>query len=78
MTKAELRAMLADLMPAAIADGKLNHFQPFSKCPVGARNLPSQEVTVETRAVRPMRIYQRQGRMGAGFEIATHSKWAAH
>lgn len=72
MTKDQMRALLADLVPAAEAAGAVVHFQPFSHVKVR----PNTETVVETRTVRPMRMHRRQGRMGAGFEIETHKNWS--
>lgn len=68
MTKDELRALLADLVPAAIADGRAYVVRrPAGKA---VRELPNEQPAL--RAPRPRRIYQRQGIYGAGFAIPTY------
>lgn len=69
MTKDEMRALLASVVPAAIADGRAYVVRrPAGK---GARELPSVDHQVQTKAMRPRRIYPRQGVYGAGFTIPT-------
>jgi len=70
MTKDELRALLADLVPAAIADGRAYVVRrPAGKA---IRDIPNEVAPPNIRAPRPRRIYQRQGVYGAGFEIETY------
>jgi hypothetical protein len=71
MTKDELRALLADLVPAAIADGRAYVVRrPAGKA---VRELPNEQPQV--RPVRPRSLYQRQGVHGAGFAIPTYKKF---
>lgn len=68
MTKDELRALLADLVPAAIADGRAYVVRrPAGKA---VRELPNEQSQV--RPIRPRSMYQRQGIYGAGFAIQTY------
>jgi hypothetical protein len=68
MTKDELRALLADLVPAAIADGRAYVVRrPAGKA---VRELPNEQPQV--RPYRPRSMYQRQGIYGAGFAIQTY------
>lgn len=68
MTKDELRALLADLVPAAIADGRAYVVRrPAGKA---VRELPNEQPQI--RPVRPRSLYQRQGVHGAGFAIPTY------
>lgn len=69
MTKDEMRALLATLVPSAIADGRAYVVRrPAGKA---ARELPSDKCQVQTKPVRPMRMFPRQGVMGAGFKVPT-------
>jgi len=69
MTKDEMRALLADLVPSAIAEGRAYVVRrPAGK---SARELPSDKCQVQTKPVRPMRMFPRQGVMGAGFKVPT-------
>jgi hypothetical protein len=69
MTKDQLRALLADLVPAAIADGRAY----VVRRPAGVRikEVPNDVAPVQTKPMRPRRIYPRQGVYGAGFDIPT-------
>lgn len=69
MTKDEMRAFLAQAVPAAIADGRAYVVRRPSASRV--RELPNEAVQVQTKPVRPMRILPRQGVNGAGFKIPT-------
>jgi len=71
MTKDELRALLADLVPAAIADGRAYVVRRSAGAAV--RELPNEQPAL--RAPRPRRIYQRQGVYGAGFAIPTYKQF---
>lgn len=69
MTKDEMRSLLADLVPAAIADGRAYVVRrPAGKA---VRDLPNTDMQVQTKPVRPMRMFPRQGVMGAGFKVPT-------
>lgn len=69
MTKDEMRALLATVVPAAIADGRAYVVRrPAGKA---ARELPSTDHQVQTKPVRPMRMFPRQGVHGAGFKVPT-------
>lgn len=69
VTKDEMRALLATLVPSAIADGRAYVVRrPAGKA---ARELPSDKHQVQTKPVRPMRMFPRQGVMGAGFKVPT-------
>lgn len=70
MTKDQMRALLADLVPAAIADGRAYVVRHAAGTAV--REQPTNQHQVQTRAPRPRRIYQRQGVHGAGFDIPTY------
>jgi hypothetical protein len=71
MTKDELRALLADLVPAAIADGRAYVVRrPAGKA---VRELPNEQPQV--RPTRPRSMYQRQGIYGAGFAIQTYKQF---
>ena len=70
MTKDQMRALLADLVPAAIADGRAYVVRrPAGKA---VREIPNDVAPPQVRAPRPRRIHQRQGVYGAGFEIETY------
>lgn len=69
MTKDQMRALLADLVPAAIADGRAYVVRRSAGSTV--RELPDTDVQVQTKPVRPMRTFPRQGVMGAGFAVPT-------
>ena len=69
MTKDEMRALLADLVPAAIADGRAYVVRRAAGKAV--RELPNEEAQVQTKPMRPMRMYRRQGVTGAGFKVQT-------
>jgi hypothetical protein len=73
MTKDQMRSLLADLVPAAIADGRAY----VVRRPAGAavREVPNDVAPPDVRAPRPRRIYQRQGVYGAGFEIPTYKTY---
>lgn len=70
MTKDQMRALLADLVPAAIADGRAY----VVRRPAGIRvkEVPNDVATPHIRTPRPRRIYPRQGVHGAGFEVETY------
>ena len=70
MTKDQMRALLADLVPAAIADGRAY----VVRRPAGVRikEVPNDIAPVQTKPMRPRRIYQRQGVYGAAFEVETY------
>lgn len=77
MTKEETRALLAALVPAAIARGDLYRFNRVGAgsthdAAFAARCTPNATEQVQTRAPRPRRIYPRQGVYGAGFDIPTY------
>jgi hypothetical protein len=73
MTKDQMRALLADLVPAAIADGRAY----VVRRPAGTavREVPNDVAPPDVRAPRPRRIYQRQGVYGAGFDIPTYKTY---
>jgi hypothetical protein len=73
MTKDQMRALLADLVPAAIADGRAYVVRHAAGTAV--REYPTNQHQVQTRAPRPRRIYQRQGVHGAGFEVETYKTY---
>ena len=70
MTKDQMRALLADLVPAAIADGRAY----VVRRPAGVRikEVPNDIAPVQTKPMRPRRIYLRQGVYGAAFEVETY------
>jgi hypothetical protein len=70
MTKDQMRALLADLVPAAIADGRAY----VVRRPAGVRikEVPNDIAPVQTKPMRPRRIYPRQGVYGAAFEVETY------
>ena len=72
MTKDEMRALLADLVPAAIADGRAYVVRRAAGKAV--RELPNEEAQVQTKPVRPMRMFPRQGVKGAGFNVPTFKR----
>lgn len=73
MTKDQMRALLADLVPAAIADGRAYVVRHAAGTAV--RERPTNQHQVQTRAPRPRRIYPRQGVHGAGFDIPTYKNF---
>ena len=73
MTKDQMRALLADLVPAAIADGRAYVVRRPAGCRVSP--LPNDVAPPNVRAPRPRRIYQRQGVDGAGFKIETYKPY---
>jgi hypothetical protein len=70
MTKDQMRALLADLVPTAIADGRAY----VVRRPAGVRikEVPNDIAPVQTKPMRPRRIYPRQGVYGAAFEVETY------
>ena len=73
MTKDQMRALLAQTVPAAIKRGDY-FIHPRTGCgiaPKTTQGTPAKSITVETKPMRPRRIYPRQGVHGAGFEIPT-------
>lgn len=78
-----MRILLSTLVPTAIADGNLCRINR-----VGAGNThdaaflvrgkPNAKPQVQTKPVRPMRIYPRQGTKGAGFEVPTFKPFQAN
>lgn len=70
MTKDEMRALLADLVPAAIEDGRA--FVVRHAAGKAVREVPNHKAPPHIRAPRPRRIYPRQGVYGAGFEVETY------
>jgi hypothetical protein len=80
MTKDQMRALLADLVPAAEARGDVCRFNRVGAgtthdAAFAARAKPSATEQVQTRAPRPRRIYPRQGVHGAGFDIPTYKTY---
>ena len=73
MTKDQMRSLLADLVPAAIADGRASVVRRAAGAAV--REHPTNQHQVQTCAPRPRRIYQRQGVHGAGFEVETYKTY---
>lgn len=73
MTKDQMRALLADLVPAAIAEGRA--YVVRSPAGKAVREVPNDVAPPDIRAPRPRRIYQRQGVYGAGFEIHTYKTY---
>ena len=73
MTKDQMRARLADLVPAAIADGRAYVVRHAAGKAV--REVPNDVAPPNVRAPRPRRIYPRQGVYGAGFEIPTYKPY---
>ena len=67
MTKDEMRAFLAQSVPAAIADGRAY----VVRRPAGKSVRELANAQVQTKPVRPMRMFPRQGVMGAGFKVPT-------
>ena len=81
MTKDQMRALLATLVPAAAARGDIYRFPrvgsgnaPGNMQAISGVSLATSE-QVQTRAPRPRRIYQRQGVHGAGFDIPTYKTY---
>lgn len=70
MTKDQMRALLAELVPAAIEDGRAYVVRHAAGKSV--RELPNDKAPPHIRAPRPRRIYPRQGVHGAGFAIPTY------
>jgi hypothetical protein len=73
MTKDQMRSLLADLVPAAIADGRAY----VVRRPAGVRikEVPNDIAPVQTKPMRPRRIYPRQGVYGAAFEVETYKTY---
>ena len=69
MTKDQMRALLADLVPTAIADGRA--YVVRHAAGTRAKEIPNDIAPVQTKPMRPRRIYPRQGVYGAGFDIPT-------
>jgi hypothetical protein len=74
MTKDEMRKLLADLVPAAQAEGRAFFVRGGGR----VREVPNDKAQVQVKPLRPRRIYQRQGVHGAGYEIETFKKHAQH
>jgi hypothetical protein len=74
MTKDQMRALLAHAVPAAIARGDyfVHPRTGGGNAPKVVRGTPNPNTVVETKAMRPRRIYPRQGVYGAGFEVETY------
>lgn len=70
MTKNELRILLADLVPAAIADGRA--YVVRSPAGKAVREIPNDVAPPHIRPARPRSMYQRQGVYGAGFQVQTY------
>ena len=80
MTKDQMRALLASLVPAAEARGDVCRFNRVGAGSVhdaafAARTKTNEVQQVQTRAPRPRRIYPRQGVHGAGFDIPTYKNF---
>jgi hypothetical protein len=65
MTKDQMRSLLADLVPAAIADGRAYVVRHAAGTRV--KEVPNDIAPVQTKPMRPRRIYPRQGVYGAAF-----------
>lgn len=74
MTKSEMRALLSDLVPSAIADGKAFVVRSGGR----VKAVPDDLAQVQVKPMRPRRMYQRVGTKGAGYEIETFKKHAQH
>lgn len=77
MTKDQMRALLATLVPDAEARGDVYRLKRVGAgtthdAAFAARGETSDTPQVQTRAPRPRRIYPRQGVHGAGFAIPTY------
>lgn len=80
MTKDQMRALLADIVPAAVARGDVYKFHR-----VGCGNAPKIDAVShvrlrtneqpEVRPARPRSMYPRQGVYGAGFAIPTYKQF---
>lgn len=70
MTKDQMRALLADLVPTALAEGRA--YVVRRSAGKSVREVPNDKAPPDVRPMRPRRIYQRQGVYGAGFEIPTY------
>lgn len=80
MTKDQMRALLAALVPAAEARGDVYRLKRVGAgtthdAAFAARAETSDTPQVQTRAPRPRRIYPRQGVHGAGFDIPTYKTY---
>jgi hypothetical protein len=73
MTKDQMRALLADLVPAAIADGRAYVVRHAAGTRV--KEVPNDIAPVQTKPMRPRRIYPRQGVYGAAFEVETYKTY---
>ena len=74
MTKDQMRALLAELVPTAEKRGHL-FVHPRTGCgnaPKITQGTPAKTITVERKPARPSYMYPRQGVHGAGFEIETY------
>jgi len=69
-----MRALLAQTVPAAIKRGDyfIHTRTGCGNAPTITQGTPAKSITVETKPVRPRRIYPRQGIYGAGFEVETY------
>jgi hypothetical protein len=70
MTKDQMRSLLADLVPAAIADGRAYVVRHAAGTRI--KEVPNDIAPVQTKPMRPRRIYPRQGVYGAAFEVETY------
>jgi len=73
MTKDQMRALLAQTVPAAIKRGDyfIHTRTGCGNAPKTTQGTPAKSITVETKPMRPRRIYPRQGVYGAAFDIPT-------
>ncbi len=77
MNKDELRAFLAQAVPAAMAEGRLHRFNRVGAGKAGkVSGKTNTKIVPEYREPRPRRIHQRQGTKGAGFEVETYKPFA--
>jgi hypothetical protein len=80
MTKDQMRALLANIVPAAVARGDVYKFHRVGcgNAPkidaVGGARLRTNEQP-EVRPARPRSMYPRQGVYGAGFAVPTYKKF---
>jgi hypothetical protein len=73
MTKDQMRSLLADLVPVAIADGRAYVVRHAAGTRI--KEVPNDIAPVQTKPMRPRRIYPRQGVYGAAFEVETYKTY---
>lgn len=80
MTKDQMRALLATLVPEAEARGDVYRVKRVGSgtthdAAFAVRSKPNATPQVQTKAPRPLRTFPRQGVKGAGFAVPTTKRF---